>query len=151
MSRVLRAATTLPCELSSARSARGWLAEACTSLGVGDDCATIALLASELVTNAVLHGRSEVEVSLVARVEDAAVLLRVEVRDQNSQLPRFEQRDEFALGGRGLVLVAALADRYGVEADDWGKSVWFELASSRDPAARDGADLTRLERSMRQA
>jgi anti-sigma regulatory factor (Ser/Thr protein kinase) len=144
VTRAVRVLTTLPCALTSARKARRWLAEACDVLGVAEDCGTISLLGSELVTNAVLHGRSEVTVVLEAAVEDAVVMLRVEVRDDNSQLPRFEQRDELALGGRGLVLVSELADRYGVDSDEWGKGVWFELASAREPG-HGRLDLSRLD------
>lgn len=58
---------------------------------------------------------------------DGAVL-RVEVQDSGGGEPRIpEQADE---GGRGLLLVAALADKWGVDERDPGKVVWCEFAAA---------------------
>jgi anti-sigma regulatory factor (Ser/Thr protein kinase) len=100
-----------------------------TLAGWGDeasmDCAS--LLVSELVTNAIVHARSAVELEL-SRDADADVL-RVAVRDASVRPPRMGGFDLEALSGRGLALVEALSDRWGVEADASGKLVWFELTS----------------------
>lgn len=82
------------------------------------------LLASELVTNALVHTEH-------GAVVTATVLpgqLRVEVRDFVSGLtgPRVPHADDDT-HGRGLVLVQALADSWGVEDHGVGKVVWFEL------------------------
>jgi anti-sigma regulatory factor (Ser/Thr protein kinase) len=86
------------------------------------------LLLSELVTNAVLHGRSEVcvEVDGAAGVDGGVV--RISVLDENSRHPVQVAQDPDALDGRGLALVQAVADRWGVEQRPMGKAVWFELA-----------------------
>lgn len=91
------------------------------------DDATLA--ASELVSNAVLHGREPLSV-LITLSEG---VLRVEVRDGSPISPSFSMLDPTAMTGRGLLLVASAADRWGVEPLDAGKAVWFELdAEARD-------------------
>ena len=88
-------------------------------------CATASLLVSELVANAVLHGGSQAE--LDAQMPEGR--LRVAVTDDNPNLPKVGDSPDFtAETGRGLILVSALADRWGVErAPSGGKAVWFEL------------------------
>ncbi|MGW7541671.1 ATP-binding protein [Streptomyces sp. NPDC054770] len=82
------------------------------------------LLTSELVTNALVH--TDREAVLTAVVEPGQ--LRVEVRDFVSRRPRICAPDtDDGTHGRGLVLVDAFADAWGVQAHEVGKSVWFEL------------------------
>ncbi len=88
------------------------------------------LALSELVTNAVLHGRDPVRVRLVL----AHDVLRAEVGDANPVSPSFSMLDQTAVTGRGLLLISAVADRWGVEPSSHGKVVWFELLGGRDAA-----------------
>ncbi|MCW2680271.1 MAG: ATP-binding region ATPase domain protein [Frankiales bacterium] len=81
------------------------------------------LALSELVTNAVLHGRSPIVLRLV-RSEHC---VRVEVSDGSPVSPSFSMLDPTAVTGRGLMLISAASDRWGVEPDPVGKRVWFEL------------------------
>lgn len=81
------------------------------------------LLTSELVTNAVVHAGGDTWVFVTA--EDH--LIRVTVQDPSETCPRRREAAEGAVGGRGLCLVAELADRWGVDLRDAGKGVWFEL------------------------
>jgi len=83
-----------------------------------------ALLVSELVTNAVLHARTPMVVTVTAN--DGSV--RVGVQDGSPTLPALRQYDRSASTGRGLQMVERLASRWGVDADDRSKTVWFELA-----------------------
>ncbi|MFI9804484.1 ATP-binding protein [Streptomyces sp. NPDC052301] len=84
------------------------------------------LLASELVTNALLH--TDDEAVLTAVVEPGG--LRVEVRDFTGRRPELRAPDaEDDTHGRGLVLVQSLADAWGVRPHGVGKSVWFELGA----------------------
>ena len=79
---------------------------------------------SELVTNAVVHAGSEVEV-MVQLTPTAA---RVEVTDASADAvaPRDAGADEDS--GRGLALVGSLARRWGIRpAPGGGKTVWFEV------------------------
>jgi anti-sigma regulatory factor (Ser/Thr protein kinase) len=118
------ARTALPADLTSVRAARRFVAERCAALGLsGERCDDALLLTSELVTNAVLHGRSGVEV----RLSTTARRVRIEVADENSRRPQPVPEDPDALDGRGLALVDAVALRWGVEARPIGKAVWFEL------------------------
>ena len=115
---------TLPPSVQSVPKARHFLRAECAANGVPpgvlDDA---ALLISELVTNAVLHGRSEVRLD----VERRPRRLRVSVHDENSRHPHPVPDDPDALDGRGLALVAALAASWGVLDEAIGKAVWFEL------------------------
>ena len=92
------------------------------------ECAPMAdaavLLVNELVTNALIHARSSVEV-LVRLLPGG---LRVEVRDDSPRPPRLKTPTEDATGGRGMWLVDQMADTWGVEPAPDGKRVWFELA-----------------------
>ncbi|MHB1774399.1 MAG: ATP-binding protein [Acidimicrobiales bacterium] len=84
---------------------------------------TARLLVSEVVTNAVLHARTDVEV----RVELDDRTARVEVADRSPVDPVPKRYRPDAATGRGLRLLATLADRWGVRRSSGGKVVWFEL------------------------
>ena len=88
------------------------------------------LALSELVTNAVLHGRQPLHV----RVALGPSSLRVEVVDGSPISPSFSMLDPTALTGRGLLLISDAADRWGVEPLEEGKAVWFELHAAGRPA-----------------
>ena len=84
---------------------------------------TATLLVSELVTNAVLHARSDSQ--LVLRRLDER--LRVEITDDSASAPMRRTYSAEAGTGRGMMLVEALSVRWGSERDGDGKRVWFEL------------------------
>jgi anti-sigma regulatory factor (Ser/Thr protein kinase) len=81
------------------------------------------LALSELVTNAVLHGRDPITL----RVLRTGSCVRVEVSDGSPVSPSFSMLDPTAVTGRGLMLISAASDRWGVEPQVDGKRVWFEL------------------------
>jgi len=83
------------------------------------------LLASETVTNAVLHGKGHVAVRVVC---DGG-RIRIEVDDASDQPAVVREPGTAATSGRGMGLVARLADRWGNTPGERGKTVWFELAS----------------------
>ncbi len=121
-------AVVLPPEPASVAAARRVVARACAEAGVPHDALDAAvLLASEVVTNAIVHGRSEASLTVRA----AADRVRVEVADDNSRTPVIQQEDPDALDGRGLAIVAVCADAWGVEALPYGKVVWFEILLRR--------------------
>ena len=110
----------------SAGAARRFIADMCNAAQLGeDDCSLAALLTSELVTNAIKYGGS----TAVLEAHAPGGTLRVAVRDDNPSLPVVGTQPELtAESGRGMLLVQALAARWGVEeSPDGGKSVWFEL------------------------
>ena len=81
------------------------------------------MLTSELVTNAVVHARTRVDV----KVEVDTDHMRVEVADSDPRLPRPTDHRPDALGGRGLFLVQELASAWGTLTCPGGKVVWFTL------------------------
>lgn len=81
------------------------------------------LLISELVTNVVVHGGMQAQVSVTTDVGG----VRVDVHDEGRRLPRVPVFDPLAESGRGLQLLEACATCWGVHEDHPGKTVWFEL------------------------
>lgn len=85
------------------------------------------LLVSELVTNAVVHGRGRIE--LHAQLDRDRLL--VEVIDEGPRfVPPVRGRDPNAAGGHGLHIVEQESSRWGIR--EAGAGVWFEL--QRQPA-----------------
>jgi anti-sigma regulatory factor (Ser/Thr protein kinase) len=122
--------------------ARLFVRNLCQEWGAEAVCDVAELLSSELVTNAVVHGRTAVE--LEAAYDEATVpsQLRIEVYDRSpDEIDRSPRPPaEGAEGGRGLAIVARLACRWGVDPCSPGKRVWFMLANDApgsDPAGRD--------------
>lgn len=87
----------------------------------------VLLCVSELATNALLHGVPPGKHFLLFLRYDGRVL-RVEVHDSGPGTPRIAADAAEGEGGRGLLLVAALSDKWGVEERDPGKRVWCEFA-----------------------
>lgn len=86
-----------------------------------------ALLAlTEVVGNAVLHGREPIRLALILTGD----LLRVEVQDGSAVSPAFSMLDPTAVTGRGLMLVSSVADAWGVEPGSTGKTVWFSMSAT---------------------
>jgi anti-sigma regulatory factor (Ser/Thr protein kinase) len=83
------------------------------------------LVVEELVANVVDHARTpfELVVRLTGRV------LQVAVRDCGEGLPQIRPFDPHAGRGRGLQVVASLAQRWGCDHHDRGKTVWVDLAA----------------------
>jgi PAS domain S-box-containing protein len=91
------------------------------------------LATSELLTNAIVHGLGPVDLRL--RTTGREVL--VEVQDQATFLPRKMRPTVEDEHGRGLQIVAAVAERWGVRATDNGKSVWCVLSAGGQTWAGD--------------
>ena len=116
--------TVLAADTSSARAARRFVDDVLSTWEVDDLLETVQLLVSEVVTNAVVHGRSEAEVS-VRLLPDR---VRVEVVDRGPTPVRRRDADDEATSGRGTALVEALSSAWGIEDVAVGKMVWFEVA-----------------------
>ncbi|HZD66218.1 MAG TPA: ATP-binding protein [Acidimicrobiales bacterium] len=117
---------------ASVGAARRFVTDALAGWGAAEQAEVAALLTSELVTNALLHARSGTR--LVLTLEDDQGL-RVDVHDDSPRLPRRQRYRDLASTGRGVVLLDALADRWGAEPARDGKRVWFVLAPPPDPTA----------------
>jgi PAS domain S-box-containing protein len=126
----------LPAAPRSAGEARRFVRALLVELG-RESCSEAASLAvSELVTNAVLHAHTEVELAVVAGPD----AVRIEVRDDNPVLPAARSYDDHATTGRGLELVASVSDSHGVESlGAAGKVVWCSICGQDDEASTDDA------------
>jgi anti-sigma regulatory factor (Ser/Thr protein kinase) len=118
-------------EPASARLARRALMDVMTEEGLADRAFDAALAVSEIVTNAVLHGRKPITL----RFRVATDGIRVEVHDGSPVSPAFSMLDPTAVTGRGLMLVSAAADSWGVDPDENGKTVWFGFDHGRHNSA----------------
>ncbi|MCW2678621.1 MAG: hypothetical protein JWM62_22 [Frankiales bacterium] len=118
-----RVRTWLPSQPEAAAVSRAAVRGLLGDVGLAADDAE--LLVSELVGNAVRHA-PEGDVLLSATLVEG--LLRVEVQDCSPHLPVLpDPPGGDSEGGRGLLLVSSLADRWGAEAVSGGKRLWFEL------------------------
>ncbi|MBC3841916.1 SpoIIE family protein phosphatase [Streptacidiphilus sp. 4-A2] len=120
-------------DLARISEVRRELRDAVRRWGVGELADTVELLTSELITNALVH--TDKDALLTARlfqesqdVPSGPARLRVEVDDESDLWPKRRTPGEQASSGRGLMLVEALADAWGVDPRGSGKRMWFELA-----------------------
>jgi len=114
----------LPCERRSVRASRRALDRLLRARGWRDvDIQWAQLAVSELVSNAVVHARSD----LIVRIRvNGRVRLEVSDRDARAAVvPRAVGPDH--TGGRGLNLVAQISRRWGVARGAGGKTVWCEV------------------------
>jgi anti-sigma regulatory factor (Ser/Thr protein kinase) len=152
-----RARCELEPEPLAAREAREFVTSTCRRWGLTEHLDTIELLTSELVTNGILHARSALGVDLRADAHQLTVEVhdhdarppskRDSRHDLLSDIDELLAREDRpgvhidersatltvgpagAIGaGRGLLLVEALADEWGVQEEATGKSVWFRLS-----------------------
>ncbi len=109
------------------------------------DVDTVVLLVSEVVTNAILHARSDVFLTIVDRGE----LARVEVRDSSPMPPRLHRFAVESATGRGLRLLDQLAQRWGADdaSEGHGKVVWFEVGAPGEAAWESFDDFLLAERA----
>lgn len=110
---------------SSARQARAFFKEHAQGLDT-DTSDMAALCVSELVTNGVLHARTP----LVFGVTLGATHILVTVADRAPGQPSAPPPDDSRPSGRGILLVDALVEQWGVLQGDDGKTVWFTVARS---------------------
>jgi serine/threonine-protein kinase RsbW len=92
-------------------------------LGCAGRAAEVELAAGELLANAAVHGAGP---EIVVRVRAGDRVLRVEVRDGGTGPIGAPDGDPMAETGRGLLLVAALTSRYGIEVSADGTCAWLE-------------------------
>ena len=100
---------------------RRFVRDALAGSPVSDD---VVLVASELASNVVRHAHTEFTVSLL--VGD---VIRLEVADGSSIIPAVEELSE---SYRGLRLVEAVSEQWGIELAEAGKKVWVEFPTSPD-------------------
>jgi serine/threonine-protein kinase RsbW len=114
---------TVPSVPESVAAVRRFAVERCMREGATAACDTVALLVSEIATNALVHGDGQVRVALHT---DGSVV-RVEISDESVKQPTLQRSAPLAEGGRGLALVEALSTSWGTDLHETGKTVWFEV------------------------
>jgi anti-sigma regulatory factor (Ser/Thr protein kinase) len=115
--------TQLPSSTSSPQLARAFLRATLATWqldGFGD---ITELLVTELVANVVTH----VGTPMTLRVAHSPSTMRVEIDDSSTEVPVVHHPEAADEHGRGVLLVDQLANAWGVESRDHGKTVWFEL------------------------
>jgi hypothetical protein len=96
------------------------------SLPLGERAADVLLLASELVTKAVLHAESAEPIELLAECGPDRTWVEVRDRGRGFTAPAVSH-------GHALQILAAASERWGIVHDD-GTSVWFEVGTARSTA-----------------
>lgn len=124
-------AVRLAADAHAAGQGRRLVRERLADWGLTELCDTAVLLTSELVTNVVLHTASAPRVT----VTRSGAGVRVSVADDSPVLPALRRPSQGATTGRGVRLLVELADDWGWQVDDGGKSVWFVLTGEADPWA----------------
>jgi len=115
----------LPPEPASATRARALARERFSQSCSRDTLDTIALLVTELVTNAILHARTTMQLTLDTRPG----VVRITVEDESNEQPTLQHYTSDAVTGRGLALVEQLASSWGVEDTPNGKLVWCHIST----------------------
>ncbi|MFF9447290.1 SpoIIE family protein phosphatase [Streptomyces althioticus] len=105
---------------------RQWAVELLSAWGLDDIAFVTELVVSELVTNAIRYGEPPIRVRLI---RDRTLIC--EVTDSSSTSPHLRRAHAFDEGGRGLLLVAQLTQRWGSRQADGGKTIWAEQALPR--------------------
>ncbi|MFE9497701.1 SpoIIE family protein phosphatase [Streptomyces collinus] len=111
----------IPADPAAVSDARAWATSQLTAWRLDDLVFTTELIVSELVTNAIRYGRPPAELRLIRH--DALIC---EVTDANTAQPRLRRARSTDEGGRGLFLVAQLAERWGCRHGQNHKTIWSE-------------------------
>jgi anti-sigma regulatory factor (Ser/Thr protein kinase) len=124
---------------AAAGEARSQVRAAIRDWGLPVDPDVAVLLASELVTNAIMHETGE---TITLGIRCFRGRLRVDVYDTSRSFPVVTDAAGDAETGRGLMLVATLASEWGFYQTPAGKAVYFTLALGGDHTARaDGSPV----------
>ncbi|MFI8424044.1 SpoIIE family protein phosphatase [Streptomyces sp. NPDC085479] len=120
----------LPPDPAAVSGARRFASDVLTAWGVEELSFTTELVVSELVTNAIRYGKSPIQLRLILQST-----LTCEVSDASSTAPHLRRARMYDEGGRGLLLVAQCAERWGTRHGREGKVIWAEQALPGDRAS----------------
>ncbi|MER6216044.1 SpoIIE family protein phosphatase [Streptomyces sp. NPDC001674] len=112
----------LPSDPSVVADARRYTTDQLTAWGLDEAAFVAELVVSELVTNAIRYGAPPIQLRLIHENDT----LISEVSDASSTAPHMRRARTFDEGGRGLLLVAQLAQRWGTRHAPTGKTIWAE-------------------------
>ncbi|MFD5514081.1 ATP-binding protein [Streptomyces sp. NPDC127051] len=129
-------------DLAAVAAVRVFVLETLRCWGLESRVDDVCVSASELASNAVLHtppGRIPMRV----RLSLSGGIIRLEVHDRCASLPQSVEALGDDESGRGLLVVDALSDKWGVDLARYsvGKSVWAEFSLSEGLAATPGEPL----------
>jgi PAS domain S-box-containing protein len=116
----------LPADPAVVADARARTTLQLAAWGLEEITFTTELLVSELVTNAIRHAHEPVQLRIIL---DGA--LTCEVFDGSRSAPQLRRADRYDEDGRGLMLVAQLAERWGTRHTSTGKSIWAQQSLPR--------------------
>ncbi|AEM83097.1 SpoIIE family protein phosphatase [Streptomyces violaceusniger] len=112
----------IPADAAAVAEARRNATGQLLAWGLEETLFTTELIVSELVTNAIRYGRPPIRLRLI---RDRGRLI-CEVSDTSNTAPHLRRARVFDEGGRGLMLVAQLATRWGTRQGADGKTIWVE-------------------------
>ena len=131
------ATRTLSAEMGSVRAARDFAVATLHRWGITERSQDIAIVVSELLTNALRHGLQEAGESRPRETSESRARRPIRfgllgpgswvlcaVADPSRAAPVLQARDSFAETGRGLHIICALSDQWGFTPSDTGKVVW---------------------------
>ncbi|MCX4583888.1 SpoIIE family protein phosphatase/ATP-binding protein [Streptomyces sp. NBC_01481] len=124
----------VPLDPAAVAGMRAAVAEKLDDWGLSELAFAMELVLSELITNAIRYGSAPVTMQLL---HDRT--LTCEVADGSSTSPHLRYAATMDEGGRGLFLVAQMAERWGTRYTPEGKVIWAELALPRSDGSVDGA------------
>ncbi|MGW3104498.1 SpoIIE family protein phosphatase [Streptomyces sp. NPDC001100] len=113
----------LPATARAATEGRSFVVDTLTAWNCAHRADDARLLVSEILTNAFRHAQGPLGLQLRRTADELAV----EISDCSPHLPQPRPAAEDDESGRGLILVDALADGWGVRPTDQGKTTWFTL------------------------
>ncbi len=113
----------LPADPAIVADTRKQVATRLAGWGLDDAAFVTGLVVSELVTNAIRHAQSPIQLRLI---RDRTLIC--EVSDGSSTAPHLRRARAFDEGGRGLLLVSQLTQRWGTRQTPHGKTIWAEQA-----------------------
>lgn len=117
----------LPPHARAAGLARQAISDVLVTWGLSEVEDAAVLISSELIANSVVHTGGSAS-SLQLRLHAGDGWLRVEVHDCDPRPPQLQTPSGLDESGRGLLLVDAIADQWGVDGTAAGKAVWAVLA-----------------------
>ena len=122
------AAWDLPADPAVVAGARRAATEQLERWGLEETAFVTELVVSELVTNAIRYGGAPIQLRII---RDRTLIC--EVSDASSTSPHLRRARTFDEGGRGLLLVAQLTERWGTRPSGTGKTIWAEQALPPGP------------------
>jgi len=124
--------TQLAPGVGAGRQARAFVHDILHASDLAEVNDVVELLSTELVNNVVEHAAG----SPTLRITPNEQSVRVEVDDASVDAPVLEVPDVRAEHGRGLLLIASIADEWGFDVGSGGKTVWFVVSA---PSGRDNS------------